>query len=304
LHDLYRALLPLSFTQPTRIPAYLISGICSLPYRWPAQTDRSSRDTDLAFFDVLTGLPNRTLFYERLTQCQALARRNETLLAVLSFDLDNFKAVIDLLGHGIGDHCLQEVGRRLVACLRDTGTVGRISSDKFAIILPEIDNTEAAANVARKLIASGRDAYRIDGHELFISASIGITLFPDDADSSDALVGNADSAMYRAKDLGRNIYQFFTAEMNRNTQDKLRLEADLYYALARGEFLLYYQSKVSCTTGQVTGMEALLRWRHPQRGLVGPMATRYLPHWAPSKGWNCWPATGLTSSFPTSACRA
>ena len=233
--------------------------------------DKRERLNYLAYFDVLTGLPNRTLFYERLTQGLALARRNQNLLAVLSVDLDNFKTVIDTLGHGIGDLCLQEVGRRLAGCLRDTDTVGRMSSDKFAIILPEIDNSEAAANVARKLIASGRHVYRIDGHELFVSASIGITLFPDDAESSDALVGNADSAMYRAKDLGRNTFQFFTAEMNRNTQDKLRLEADLHYALPRGEFLLYYQPKVSCTTGQVTGLEALLRWQHPQRGLVGPI---------------------------------
>lgn len=233
--------------------------------------DKQERLNYLAYFDVLTGLPNRTLFYERLTQGLALARRNQSLLAVLSVDLDNFKTVIDTLGHGVGDLCLQEVGRRLAACLRDTDTVGRMSSDKFAVILPEIVNGEAAANVARKVIASGRDAYRIDGHELFVSASIGITLFPDDADSSDALVGNADSAMYRAKDLGRNTYQFFTAEMNRNTQDKLRLEADLHYALPRNEFLLYYQPKVSCTTGQVTGLEALLRWQHPQRGLVGPI---------------------------------
>jgi diguanylate cyclase (GGDEF)-like protein len=233
--------------------------------------DKQERLNYLAYFDVLTGLPNRTLFYERLTQGLAMARRNESLLAVLSVDLDNFKTVIDTLGHGIGDLCLLEVGRRLSSCLRETDTVGRISGDKFAIILPEIENAETAANVARKVIAGSRDAYLIDGHELFVSASIGITLFPDDADNVDTLVSNADSAMYRAKDQGRNIYQFFTAEMNRNTQDRLRLEADLHYALPRGEFLLYYQPQVSCTTGKITGLEALLRWRHPQRGLVGPI---------------------------------
>jgi diguanylate cyclase (GGDEF)-like protein len=233
--------------------------------------DKQERLNYLAYFDVLTGLPNRTLFYERLTQGLALARRKQTMLAVLSVDLDNFKTVIDTLGHGIGDLCLQEAGHRLASCLRETDTVGRMSSDKFAIILPEVENTEGAANVARKIIESCRTVYLIDGHELFISASIGITLFPDDADSSNALVGNADSAMYRAKDQGRNTYQFFTPEMNRNTQDKLRLEADLHYALSRGEFLLYYQPKVSCTTGQITGLEALLRWQHPLRGLVGPI---------------------------------
>ncbi|MDO9597921.1 MAG: EAL domain-containing protein [Azoarcus sp.] len=233
--------------------------------------DKQERLNYLAYFDVLTGLPNRSLFYERLSQGLALARRNQSLLAVLSVDIDNFKAVIDTLGHGIGDLCLLEVGRRLTACLRETDTVGRMSGDKFSIILPEIENAEAAANVARKVIACSRKAYLIAGHDLFVSVSIGITLFPDDADSSDALVSNADSAMYRAKDQGRNTYQFFTAEMNRNTQDKLRLEADLHYALPRGEFLLYYQPKVSCTTGKITGLEALLRWQHPQRGLVGPI---------------------------------
>jgi diguanylate cyclase (GGDEF)-like protein len=232
--------------------------------------DKQERLNYLAYFDVLTGLPNRTLFYERLTQGLALTRRNDTQLAVLSVDLDNFKSVIDTLGHGIGDLCLFEVGRRLSDCLRETDTVGRMSGDKFGIILPDIANAEAAADVARKTIASSRKAYTIDGHELFVSVSIGITLFPNDADSSDALVGNADSAMYLAKDMGRNTYQFFTAEMNRNTQDKLRLEADLHYALPRGEFLLYYQPQVSCATGKITGLEALLRWQHPQRGLVGP----------------------------------
>ena len=232
--------------------------------------DKQERLNYLAYFDDLTGLPNRTLFYERLTQGIAMARRNGSHLGVLSIDLDNFKVVIDTLGHGIGDICLREVAHRLAACLRDTDTAGRLSGDRFAIILPEMENGEAAANVVRKVIESCRNAYLIEGHELFISASIGITLFPDDAGTSDELVRNADVAMYRAKEMGRNTYQFFTAEMNQNTQGTMRLEADLHYALAKGEFLLHYQPKVSCTTGKVTGLEALLRWQHPQRGLVGP----------------------------------
>jgi len=232
--------------------------------------EKEQRLNYLAYYDVLTGLPNRALVYDRLEQGTRAARRNDWLLAVLFVDLDNFKVVNDTLGHSIGDALLAEVSRRLAACLRDTDTVGRLGGDEFGIILPEIGASEDAAMVASKVIESCRRPYLIESHELFVSASVGITLFPDDAVDSEALIRNADTAMYRAKDLGRNTYQFFTAEMNRNTQDKMRLEADLRHALDRGEFLLHYQPKVSCTSGRVTGFEALLRWQHPVRGLVGP----------------------------------
>ncbi len=185
--------------------------------------------------------------------------------------IDNFKTINDTLGHTVGDALLREVANRLSSCLRDTDTVGRLGGDEFGIILPEIGGSEDAAMVARKLIASCAQPHLIEGHELFVSASVGITLFPHDAVDSELLVRNADTAMYRAKELGRNTYQFFTAEMNRNTQDKLRLERDLRHALTKGEFLLHYQPKVSCTTGEITGFEALLRWQHPLRGLVGPV---------------------------------
>ncbi|HUW36836.1 MAG TPA: EAL domain-containing protein [Rhodocyclaceae bacterium] len=234
--------------------------------------EKEQRLNYLAYYDVLTGLPNRALLYDRLEQGTRAARRNEWLLAVLFVDLDNFKVVNDTLGHSLGDALLAEVSRRLAACLRDTDTVGRLGGDEFGIILPEIGSSEDAAMVARKVIESCAKPHLIEGHELFVSASVGITLFPDDAVDSEALIRNADTAMYRAKDLGRNTYQFYTAEMNRNTQDKLRLEADLRHALAKGEFLLHYQPKVSCVTGQVKGFEALLRWQHPVRGLVSPEA--------------------------------
>ncbi|HUY03901.1 MAG TPA: EAL domain-containing protein, partial [Rhodocyclaceae bacterium] len=234
--------------------------------------EKEQRLNYLAYYDVLTGLPNRALLYDRLEQGTRAARRNEWRLAVLFVDLDNFKVVNDTLGHSLGDALLQEVSRRLAACLRDTDTVGRLGGDEFGIILPEIGTSEDAAMVAAKVIESCQQPYLIGGNELFVSASVGITLFPDDAADSEALIRNADTAMYRAKDLGRNTYQFFTAQMNRNTQDKLRLEADLRYALGKGEFLLHYQPKVSCASGVVTGFEALLRWQHPERGLVGPDA--------------------------------
>ena len=234
--------------------------------------DKRERLDYLAYYDVLTGLPNRTLLCNRLEHGIRAARRKECLLAVLSVDLDNFKTVIDTLGHTIGDVLLQEAARRLDSCLRDTDTVGRLGGDEFGIILPEIGSSEDAAMIASKVIESCVRPYLIEGNELFVSASVGITLFPDDAVDSETLIRNADTAMYRAKDLGRNTYQFFTAEMNRNTQDKMRLETDLRYALGKGEFLLHYQPKVSCVSGKITGFEELLRWQHPVRGLVGPDA--------------------------------
>ncbi|MDO9101236.1 MAG: EAL domain-containing protein, partial [Candidatus Nitrotoga sp.] len=223
----------------------------------------------LAYYDVVTGLPNRALINDRLNQAVMAARRNKSLLAVLSVSLNNLKVVIDTLGHSIGDGLLQETARRLTA-LYATGTVGCLGMDEFCIILPEIGRSEEAAMVARKAIDSCAGPYLIDGNDLFVWASVGITLFPDDDDDSASLIHNAHTAMYRAKNEGRNTYQFFTMEMNRNAQDKMRLETDLRHALNNGEFLLYYQPKVSCTTGKITGFEALLRWQHPVRGLVGP----------------------------------
>lgn len=224
----------------------------------------------LAYYDVVTGLPNRTLIHDRLDQGVMAAQRNKWLLAVLSFNLDNFKVVINTLGHSIGDGLLQKIAHCLPSCLDDTGTVGYLGGDEFCIILPEIGRSEDAAIVARKVLDSFAGPHLIDGNELFVSASVGITLFPNDAVDSAALIHNAHTAMYRAKNQGRNTYQFFTMEMNQNTQDKMRMETDLRHALSKGEFLLHYQPKVSCSTGKITGFEALLRWQHPARGLVGP----------------------------------
>ncbi|CAH1903744.1 PAS domain S-box-containing protein/diguanylate cyclase (GGDEF) domain-containing protein [Candidatus Nitrotoga sp. HW29] len=224
----------------------------------------------LAYYDVVTGLPNRTLIHDRLDQMVMVARRNKWLLAVISVGLDNYNVVNDTLGHSIGDGMLQEVARRLIACFDDAGTVGCLGVDEFCIILPEIARSEDATAVARRVIDNCAVPYLIDGNDLFVCASAGITLFPDDADDSASLIHNAHTAMCRAKNQRRNTYQFFTMEMNRNAQDKIRLETDLRYALINGEFLLYYQPKVSCTTGKITGFEALLRWQHSTRGLIAP----------------------------------
>ncbi|MBS1198672.1 MAG: diguanylate cyclase protein, partial [Proteobacteria bacterium] len=232
--------------------------------------DKQERLNYLAYYDVLTGLPNRTLLRDRLEQGIKAAQRNATVLAALSVDLNNFKAVLNSFGHSIGDLLLQEVARRLAACLRATDTLGYLDGDAFGIVLPEVGSGEDVAKLALKLIEHCRQPYLIRDHELFVSASVGIALFPDDAIDCETLFRNADTALYRAKALGHGTYQFFTAQMNQNTQDKIRLEADLRIALAKGEFLVYYQPKVSCSTGKVTGFEALLRWQHPTRGLVEP----------------------------------
>ena len=221
-------------------------------------------------FDGLTALPNRMLLQERLTASVAMARRNDWLLGLLLIDIDRFKVINDTLGHAVGDELLQQAAMRLHACLRDSDTVGRMGGDEFAVVLPDMDSAEMAAIVARKIVEVIAEPFVIDGQELFVSASVGISLYPDDAADIDVLVRNADAAMYRAKDSGRNAYAFYTAEMNVRARRRLGLETDLRQALARDEFELHYQPKVNCRSGAIAGVEALIRWRHPERGLVGP----------------------------------
>lgn len=226
---------------------------------------------NLTRFDGVTALPNRLLFLERLSAALALARRNTWQTALLFIDLDRFKLVNDTLGHRIGDALLNEVAIRLRGCLRDSDTVGRLGGDEFAVILPDLENLEVAAVVARKIIDILSTPIRVEGEELYISASIGITLFPDDADDAEALVRNADAAMYLAKESGRGTYAFYTAEMNARARFRMGIENDLRRAVARQEFILHYQPKVCCRTGEIVGAEALLRWQSPERGMVGPI---------------------------------
>ncbi len=224
----------------------------------------------LANFDSLTSLPNRVLFRDRLDTALALSRRNEWSLALCFIDLDRFKAVNDTLGHLVGDQLLKEVGNRLRYCVRDCDTVSRLGSDEFAVILPELVDQQGSAQVAQRIIDVLSEPIILDGNNLFITASIGITLFPADAEDPDILIRNADTAMYRAKESGRNNYQFFTSEMNAHAMEVMNLERDLRHAIEHQEFLLYYQPKVSCSSGKIVGFEALLRWQHPLRGLVSP----------------------------------
>ncbi len=225
----------------------------------------------LAQHDLLTDLPNRVLLTDRLTQAIALARRNSEQLAVLFLDLDHFKNINDTLGHAIGDKLLQSVAQRLVACGRHSDTVSRHGGDEFVVLLPQIAHAEDAALWAQKVITALWVPCSIAGAELRVSASIGISTYPNDGQDAESLLKSADTAMYHAKEKGRNNFQFFAADMITQAVERQSLEGLLGCALERHEFVLHYQPKVDLRTGEVTGIEALLRWLHPERGLIPPL---------------------------------
>ena len=232
--------------------------------------DSETRLAYLAQFDPLTGLPNRALLADRFDQTIVQAKRRGSPLAVLFIDLDGFKQVNDTLGHAGGDELLKEVAVRLQASVRSGDTVARISGDEFAIVLADLSRPEDAALVAQKVIGRVAAAVEIGGKEVFVTASVGIAAYPGDGADAETLIGAADAAMYRAKQSGRNAFQFFTAEINQRTRARARLGSELRRALERDEFVLFYQPKVDLATRRPTGAEALLRWRHPERGLVSP----------------------------------
>ncbi len=224
----------------------------------------------LAQHDFLTGLPNRLLLTERFSHAIGLAQRHKKQVGLLFLDLDNFKHINDSLGHAIGDQLLQSVANRLVACVRATDMVCRQGGDEFVILLDEIGQPQDAAHVAETLRAALDVPHLIDGHELHISLSIGISIFPDDGTDVDVLMQNADTAMYHAKASGRNNYQFFKADMNIRAVRRRLVEGSLRRALRQGEFLLHYQPKIDLVSGTMTGAEALIRWQDPEHGLVYP----------------------------------
>lgn len=223
-----------------------------------------------AYYDALTGLPNRLLFRDRVVIALAQARRNKRGIAVMYLDLDHFKLVNDGLGHSIGDALLSEVAARLQGCIRSSDTISRLGGDEFTILLNEVADSDSAAGVARKILQCFARPFRVQAHELFVTASIGISLFPNDGEDVETLLKCADSAMYRAKELGRNQMQLFTASMNERYVRRLALEQSLHHALERDELEVYYQPIFDRTRRRIDSLEALVRWNHPSRGLVLP----------------------------------
>ncbi len=225
----------------------------------------------LAYHDSLTGLPNRSLFSRLLAQMIAQAQRNGTQLAVAFLDLDRFKHINDTLGHEAGDQLLQEVARRLESCVRASDTVARLGGDEFVVLLPELAGTQDAAAVARKILAALASPYTLIGQEFRVTASIGISTYPSGGLDEQTLTKTADIAMYHAKEGGKNNFQFFSEELNANSLERVALETGLRHALERGELELHYQAKRDMLTGHITGMEALVRWRHRDMGLLAPL---------------------------------
>ena len=223
----------------------------------------------IAQHDILTGLPNRMLFEDRLEQCLALARRNQVQAAALFIDLDRFKIVNDTLGHACGDELLRMAAHRLRSCVREVDTVARLGGDEFAIILGDLSSREDATLVARKVLQVMGKPFKLETQEVFVTASVGIAMYGETG-HEDNLMEQADIAMYHAKRAGRNNFHFFTPQMNALSQQKLALETDLRQALDRDEFVLHYQPQVDPSSGKIIGVEALIRWQHTARGLIPP----------------------------------
>jgi diguanylate cyclase (GGDEF)-like protein/PAS domain S-box-containing protein len=224
-----------------------------------------------AFHDPLTALPNRALFLDRLDRALLRSARHQTQLAVLFLDLDRFKVINDSLGHAAGDHLLVQVAQRLQACIRTTDTVARLGGDEFTILLDDTSDLAGAVQIAERIVAALAAPFTLNGHELFITTSIGIVLSTPGQDSSDDLMRNADIAMYQAKAQGKARYEVFNSHLNAQAMARLRLEADLRRAIERGEFVIYYQPQIDLVTGQMQGLEALVRWEHSERGLIAPV---------------------------------
>jgi diguanylate cyclase (GGDEF)-like protein/PAS domain S-box-containing protein len=225
----------------------------------------------LAHHDPLTDLPNRLLLQDRLKQAMLEAGQNDRLVAVMFLDLDRFKTINDTLGHDIGDALLKTVAERLAICLRPGDTVSRLGGDEFTLILANVAHVDDVTRVAQKILDQFISPFRIGGRDLFVSPSIGITLYPLDEKLPENLLKDADVAMYRAKELGGNRLQFYTPELNLRAARRLELETGLRQALERQEFILHYQPLVDMRTGRIRGMEALLRWQHPEFGLIPPL---------------------------------
>jgi diguanylate cyclase (GGDEF)-like protein/PAS domain S-box-containing protein len=260
---------------PLRDARGAITGYLAIATDITARKAAEKKIEFLAYRDVLTGLPNRMLLRDRFDQALAHADRAHTRVALLFLDLDNFKTINDSLGHAVGDALLKEIAARLGECVRETDTISRQGGDEFLIVLPDLRGTEVITPILIKIRERLQAPIHGEGHELTTSASIGVALYPDDGRDFETLLRMADTAMYRAKEAGRNQYRFFDEQMNVEAVEYLRLKNGLWRALAQGEFELHYQPQIELASGRVTGAEALLRWRHPERGLIEP--ARFIP---------------------------
>jgi diguanylate cyclase (GGDEF)-like protein len=223
-----------------------------------------------AHHDTLTGLPNRTLFIDRLQQSIRHNQRSGTQMALLFIDLDRFKQINDSFGHYAGDQVLQIVAQRLSSQVRNVDTLARLGGDEFTLIIDELDSTKIVVDIIQKLLSCTEEPIVIEGHELFITLSIGVTIFPYDATTADVLLKNADSAMYKAKSEGRNTYEYYTPEMTVKAMERVKMESSLRRAIERDELVVYYQPQYNTATEQLIGMEALVRWNHPEAGMTPP----------------------------------
>ena len=229
----------------------------------------------LAYHDPLTSLPNRLLLNDRLEHAIQRAKREATHLAVLFIDLDQFKTVNDSLGHPVGDQLLQRAATLLKSCVREEDTVARLGGDEFVVLLEQLGDTRLAAEIAKKILVTLTQPHELDGHTLVVSGSIGISTYPTDGSDATTLLRNADTAMYRSKEEGRNTFCLYSAELTRSARERLTLETDLRRALKNQEFVLHYQPQVDVASGAVIGAEALVRWNHPKSGLISP--ARFIP---------------------------
>lgn len=234
------------------------------------QMDTRKRLHYVSSHDVLTGLPNRSLYIDRLTQSISRARWNNRVVAVLFLDLDRFKHINETLGYDAGDHFLKVVADRLSHCVRDGDTVARLGDDEFAIILEDLHHENDIPQQVNKIFQSMEEPLEFDGHELFITLSIGVSLYPNDGEDATTLIQCADISIHRAKEGGTSNYQFYSNDLSSKTVDVLMMESDLRRALERKEFVLHYQPQLSLETGKIIGVEALIRWQHPELGLVPP----------------------------------